>query len=660
LEGALTMNNVRKSIEIMLLFSLIATSGSSFAQSLPKMDFSPPHVDMVDAVGISLNSGQANFTITPVGIGPKGDALSFSESYETSVINAISGQFGSIVGSTFGSAYGPGYMIVKVLGQTEQMEPVGDGINYRSKSKNGGSLTIESQSSDFIYKYTNRQGVRFEFDTGFDPLACADRAYFQNGILYEYRTLYARCATLRKVIYPGGQVLAISPTYASSIDQQKRYWTISRNDGYQLRIEAALPPKSSSSGRNNRVTKIQAFNAGVDYCADSAEACNYSFSWPEAGFTWSPDVNNFTDLMTLTVKDATGGETRFSEKLFRGNTTQAITGLVNIYRVLVGIKPPSSLNQDTRTYNYINKSFCFTVVGGVPPTQFTDCTTYRRDALVDSVFTSGGVWNYGHDWIGFLAPPQSEGFGRWKMTGSRPDGYNISGLFNAKTGYIHDVSSPNGSMKYDIDYINKPNHLLTASDSEGRTFVFEHDDRSNTTKKSQTSATGAPSLVLQADYDVVCASRAKCNKPNWIKDAKGYQTDYEYDPIHGGILKETSPPDVLGVRPQKRYSYVQRYAWLKNSTGGYSPAASPIWKLDKISYCQRGNPASAGVGCALGSTDEVVTSHEYGPDAGPNNLLLRGMVVSAGGQSLRTCYAYDVLGNKISETTPNAGLTSCP
>lgn len=55
------------------------------------------------------------------------------------------------------------------------------------------------------------------------------------------------------------------------------------------------------------------------------------------------------------------------------------------------------------------------------------------------------------------------------------------------------------------------------------------------------------------------------------------------------------------------------------------------------------------------------TVYDYGPDGVPNNLLLRGVVTDAapGGLSSRTCYAYDALANKISETSPRAGLTSC-
>jgi hypothetical protein len=40
-------------------------------------------------------------------------------------------------------------------------------------------------------------------------------------------------------------------------------------------------------------------------------------------------------------------------------------------------------------------------------------------------------------------------------------------------------------------------------------------------------------------------------------------------------------------------------------------------------------------------------------------LLLIGKSVTADGQTLRTCYSYDRVGKKISETAPRAGLAVC-
>jgi len=129
------------------------------------------------------------------------------------------------------------------------------------------------------------------------------------------------------------------------------------------------------------------------------------------------------------------------------------------------------------------------------------------------------------------------------------------------------------------------------------------------------------------------------------------------------VLTETGPA-VGGIRPQTRHSYAQRYAWVSNGAGGYVQAATPVWVRIATSTCRTsaatGNPAAP---CAAAG-DEVLTAYDYGPDSGPNNLLLRGQMVTSTDNGvttvLRTCYAYDALGRKISETRPNAGLASCP
>lgn len=137
------------------------------------------------------------------------------------------------------------------------------------------------------------------------------------------------------------------------------------------------------------------------------------------------------------------------------------------------------------------------------------------------------------------------------------------------------------------------------------------------------------------------------------------QTDYEYDSQHGGIAKETGPP-VGGVRPQTRYSYIQKYAFLKASGSGYVQAATPVWLLASKSFCKVG--AASGNGCAI-TGDEVVTTYEYGPaTGGPNNLLLTRVIEDATGPApARTCYTYDWQGNRISETKARgAGTSACP
>lgn len=177
-----------------------------------------------------------------------------------------------------------------------------------------------------------------------------------------------------------------------------------------------------------------------------------------------------------------------------------------------------------------------------------------------------------------------------------------------------------------------------------------------------------PSLPSNGDpYPNGCGAGAidakLCDKPIAKIDAKGNQTDFTYDRAHGGVLTETGPA-VNGVRPQVRYSYMQRSAWVKDAGGAYVSTGQPVWLLASKSLCKTssatGNPASP---CTAGASDEVLSLYEYGPDSGPNNLQLRGTVEDATGAApARACFSYDWQGNKISETKPKGttGLGACP
>jgi hypothetical protein len=203
---------------------------------------------------------------------------------------------------------------------------------------------------------------------------------------------------------------------------------------------------------------------------------------------------------------------------------------------------------------------------------------------------------------------------------------------------------------------------------EGNRVVYAYDGRGNLIEERvhpKPASGGEPGnhagdIVRTASFPASCANPRTCNRPEHVIDARGQRTDFTYDATHGGVLTETGPADANGVRPQARYGYQQRYAWVRNAAGGYSQAASPVWLRVSESRCRTsaatGNPAAP---CAA-DHDEVVTSYDYGPDGGPNNLLLRGTVVSGAGASARTCYSYDANGNRLSETGPGAALSSCP
>ncbi len=198
-------------------------------------------------------------------------------------------------------------------------------------------------------------------------------------------------------------------------------------------------------------------------------------------------------------------------------------------------------------------------------------------------------------------------------------------------------------------------HLESFTDPKGIKTVLTYDGYRNIAqaRRIPVHVDGVPDqseIVTSATYGCY----KSCDKPVSTTDARGYVTTYTYDPAHGGILTRTGPA-VNGITPQTRYSYALRKAWVKSGSG-YAQAATGTYLLAEERFCRTSNPAAGG--CTLAG-DEVVTSYDYGPDSGPNTLLLRGKTVTADGVTLRTCYGYDESGQKVSETLPRAGLTSC-
>lgn len=234
-------------------------------------------------------------------------------------------------------------------------------------------------------------------------------------------------------------------------------------------------------------------------------------------------------------------------------------------------------------------------------------------------------------------------------------GVNTSGV----PSWITDPLSRTTTVYYEGGYDQaEPWRIIYPELDEAR---YVRDGRGNIlqwTRKAKPGS-GLADIVSSAAYPSTCANRRTCNKPTSVTDANGNITSFTYDAAHGGVLTETAPA-VGGISPVKRYAYTQHYAWLKASGSGHAQAATPIWLVSEVRTCM--TSATVGNACGAGSSDEVVTSYTYeaGNGATPSNLLLKGVVVTSNGTSLRTCYGYDGDGRRISETTPNANLGACP
>ncbi|MEI9902997.1 MAG: RHS repeat domain-containing protein [Asticcacaulis sp.] len=219
---------------------------------------------------------------------------------------------------------------------------------------------------------------------------------------------------------------------------------------------------------------------------------------------------------------------------------------------------------------------------------------------------------------------------------------------------ITSATDENGKTT-NYEYSDPYNGKLTkVTYPEGNYSKFTYDDRGNLTEHRDVAkpGSGIADSVWTAGYDTTCANYVTCNQPNWVRDPNGNtspntsnpadETDYTYDPVHGGVLTETDPADAAGVRPQTRNTYTALYAKVLNSSGVPVNAEAPIYRLTRTSTCRTATTANPAA--CVGTANETVTTYTYN-----NNLLLASVTVAAGDNSITatTSYGYDDYGNRI-------------
>lgn len=223
-----------------------------------------------------------------------------------------------------------------------------------------------------------------------------------------------------------------------------------------------------------------------------------------------------------------------------------------------------------------------------------------------------------------------------------------SNVLEAQNQNVH-----TGTLLQEVDY------------PEGNKYLAEYQGPFHAVSKQSYVAkpgSGLADIVKTFGYDLSpCANNvpvAPCTKPVTTTDAKNNVTNFAYFG-HGGIQWEMQPAAAPGeARPLKLYTYVQKYAYIKNAAGALVAASGAIWMPGSGTACQTAAGSSTASCDAAGPM--MVTTYEYGADGSANNLLVRGRAVTSEGVTHRTCYGYDDRGRRISETNARAGLSVCP
>jgi YD repeat-containing protein len=375
------------------------------------------------------------------------------------------------------------------------------------------------------------------------------------------------------------------------------------------------------------VVDVRMYNASVDYCdvANSSSACTFSRPWY---YLRKTTAGTGVKISKNDVDYAT-----YTSKIFQGDRQYN-------YQVITKVGYPSGRNVQIDYWDKTQQHFDYWYNRG-----FEHESEYPiSHSRVKSVTVGTSTWNYSYDTItGPIATPDIY---VWSTTtGPNSTSKRYTRIYwmdgSAPTRLYNTTDELNRTFS---QYLDSEGRVTGVTDAEGGGIGITYDTIGRITEmgRSPKPGSGLAGQISSASYPVGCPNKKTCYKPLWVKDEKGIQTDFTYDPVHSGVLTETGPADANGVRPQKRHTYTQLTPKVKNASGVLVDS-TPVWRLTKTSVCKSAtaaNPASC-----VGTAEEIQTIYAYNN----NNLLLTSVTTTAGDNSATatTSYGYDVYGNRI-------------
>jgi len=609
---------------ISWFFLIVFLSFKTFAEGLPP----PPEVSSTDEAGVDVISGYPSFSLNDISIGNEVSSLS----HQIASYGAFFWGFNDSFDIEMGIQNNGGYLWRQaVVGSKSQSflatsGSVLDFATYRPLKNDGA--TLEQIGTD-VYKYTMSDGT----------VAIQNAPYSQA----TYTDSYAN------IIYPNGYTIKV-------YKRNGRIQSVVSNTGLQFKYyyrSNVLPANPTGQERVNFLhpSSIMAINNSVDYCDPKADTCaitglaTVNYSWPTYAMHSSQSGGS---AGTFTVTDALGRTTSYNHKFYSINMKQGDVDVGPPYETrITSVKSNTSKGISTSTYDYAHSWVCIQATG--------ECTVLKQN-VVYKMTKGGAIWDYSYpyNWATLISVGSSSG-----SKGNHSVTMNTGTLFPR----ITNVSTPDSIS---AQFNDNDSNLISHANVKGHSFDYLYDSRNNLVKVTEPASSGSSEAgqtkITEAYYpnpeSSTCSNLKTCNKPTWVRDAKGNQTDYTYYEEHGGVKTVISPADASGVRPTTWYKYEQKYAWYKKNSNTIERADAPVWLLTEERTCTQGN-ANVSADTCVDPTKLLITRYNYGGDGVPNNLWKRGVEVISYNKTLRTCYQYDYYGNVIAETQPKAGLSSC-
>jgi hypothetical protein len=623
----------------------------------------PPSTQFVDKFGVNLLNGQVNSTQETVSIGgPMG--LSHGISLYTNhflrpgqrgYIDKYAGQ------SKYSQLLGPGFIwpIMRVHDFSGSVDfrikvggsfYAGDGresattASFVALKDTRNQLIVSGASNEYL-DWIKPDGTVTRFLRASNPRIDAD-------------------GRLLQVMYPNG--------FRIEFDYLNRVFT---NTGYTLIYQyeqdvrppdpvadanapAGAPFYSISEWALHNPRYVKAVNSAV--CSAGSAAC-LQRAWPTATFTWPPGMPRtmYIGKRTFTV-DTPGGRTIYEYEPYdlAKNGNVIVSGYTAGQRIsprLKSIKPASSLSA-TLEYTYKNL-FVYTSVG------------LRDDLFGVQYAPPAGTFPSGMG--DYAALIQDAGVIESAKRIDERNSYEMGQVYMNESS-AQNVGLLTGGVWRVITAITATPPMITSVDTLEEQVLFEASERNFTSQiRRQTGVTDVLAYTPRGNlksitsnglvtaraayaYENDCATLPKsCNGATSTFDAKSNETRYEYHAASGQVQRVIPPADPNGKVAQVRYEYQPLRARYFDQ-GGNWVEGSPIYMKTVEKHCHDSNFASPDPTATCSGGDDVVTKFNYNQ----NNLQLTSVSTTSGGKTLRTCYQYDLYGNKLGQTQPK-GAASC-
>jgi hypothetical protein len=639
-----TMNSKKTSgFGVRLPALLCSVLAATFVHSA---EIEPPKVQLVDKFGVNMANGQVTHSMEVVSIGgPMGLSDSIS-------IRANEFDFNGYRG--FNHKYYAKAKNVELCTNTScsprNLMRVYDGAGSADFAYYVGGVLQQDGSAISNYSYVPIGDERHTLEAIGNDLVWikpdGTEVYFDRSTVTPKPA--SKDGILTRIVYPNGFTVTVTLAGVS----------VNTNTGFQLKRvyepdtrpidkagHPAFPSSADSEWSAQNPKYVYGVNAAVAWCSWTASTCSFSQTWPKATFDWPPAMPRTMKIGTTSVNVTTaqGITTTYGFTAYdlayndAGQVVPGFTAGVEFSPRMTSVSAPNNSGVSTMTYDYKN-------MFDYQSDEFGGSFNRRLQTSGVTKVANRGSLQVVYD---AMRPYQTD----YENAATGINGLpfvRLRSSVSGAQGAINFVDTQDGRITFEMSARNFPvQYDKTSSPRE----VYGY-TRSNLTSVAYNGHLPTGFSVL-AEYPASCtpSTRKTCNQVTRIRDANGNWTDYAYHSASGEVETVTLPANKHGVRAQTRYQYEQKTAHYYDATGTWITGA-PIWLKTVEEYCI--NSAASGGSCAGG--DEVVTQYEYNH----NNLLLTGMTVTSPSGVRRVCYRYDIYGNQIGVTTPNANLGSCP